>query len=271
MEGLKLKKVQFIILLLINALLISLIGCGKKESNDISDKSVEEAFELKSGSYIYGDISTLDKCEMININTDDNSITYSSSPFSSYITIGKYSNDDINEYTFIDETGKKQSFSVEANAINYNSKRFNYNNENESTTSNTTDTSQSESNTDIEYNQFNKCTMEIVKGTVTSTGLKVRFTSTNENETTYGSYYRVEKYENNKWHEVQQKKLEGELAWTAEAYPIPTNGSRDCKIDWNWLYGELTNGQYRIIKNIIDFRGLGDHDEYYLSDEFKIE
>ncbi|MDF2822502.1 MAG: hypothetical protein K0R15_2950 [Clostridiales bacterium] len=242
------KKTYIFIMLLITITLFLLGGCDKKDTVNSSDKLVQKTFLLQSGRYIYGDASSLFNRETININTKDKSITYSSFPLSSYMTFGKYTNSDVNDYTFIDETGNEQSFTVEENALSYEDKRFIY-----------------------EYNQFDKCTMEIVDGTITSTGLTVQFTSRNENETFYGSYYRVEKFENSEWNEVQQNKIQGELAWTDEAFSVPKDGFSDWVIDWNWLYGDLTYGQYRVIKDILDFRGTGDFDEYYLAAEFRID
>ena len=38
-----------------------------------------------------------------------------------------------------------------------------------------------------------------------------------------------------------------------------------------WLYGNyFESGTYRIVKSVIDSRGTGDYDKYYLTAEFKI-
>jgi len=41
-------------------------------------------------------------------------------------------------------------------------------------------------------------------------------------------------------------------------------------IEWDWLYGSLDTGEYRIVKNILDFRSTGDYDQYKLAAEFTI-
>lgn len=265
------KHTHISIILFITIILFSMGGCKGKDQLTNLDEAIQETLQLKSGRFIYGDTLSLTDSETITINTDDNLITYSSSPISSYLTYGEYSNSEGNSYTFTDEKGIKHSFTIEENSINYNNKRFVYYNDENQATQKLTDNIPNKSVADNKYNQFDKCTMEIVEGTITAAGLTVRLKSTNENETFYGSYYRIEKYENSEWKEVQHQKLQGELGWTAEAYPIPTDGFSDCVINWKWLYGELTPGQYRIIKDIINFRGTGDYDEYFLAAEFEIE
>ena len=37
----------------------------------------------------------------------------------------------------------------------------------------------------------------------------------------------------------------------------PSSEAQEFKIDWDWLYGKLDPGEYRLIKNILDFRGTG--------------
>ncbi|TWH55848.1 hypothetical protein DesLBE_0021 [Desulfitobacterium sp. LBE] len=47
--------------------------------------------------------------------------------------------------------------------------------------------------------------------------------------------------------------------------------STGISIDWGWLYGELESGDYRIVKDISDFRGTGDYEKYYLTAEFSVD
>jgi hypothetical protein len=41
--------------------------------------------------------------------------------------------------------------------------------------------------------------------------------------------------------------------------------------NWEWLYGTLEPGTYRIFKEVMDFRGPGDFDEREYSAEFTVE
>jgi len=41
-------------------------------------------------------------------------------------------------------------------------------------------------------------------------------------------------------------------------------------IDFEWLYGKLEPGRYRIVKTVTDFRGTGDYTDYVYTAEFSI-
>lgn len=108
---------------------------------------------------------------------------------------------------------------------------------------------------------------------VTSTGMTLRCTQSGgkaEGELTTGSFYRLEVEKNGKWEAV--KPLAADVAWTAEAWLIPMNDTVEWAVDWSWLYGELPadGNSYRIVKNIMDFRGTGDYSEYEYYAEFAI-
>lgn len=57
----------------------------------------------------------------------------------------------------------------------------------------------------------------------------------------------------------------GEVGWNDTAWIISMEGSVEFEENWGTLYGELPLGTYRIVKEIMDFRGTGDYDvnDYY--------
>jgi hypothetical protein len=85
-----------------------------------------------------------------------------------------------------------------------------------------------------------------------------------------GSYLVLEESINGQWVPVEMTPSEYERAWTDEAWIIPMNDTVEWKTDWEWVYGELPDGNYRIGKEIMDFRSAGDYDKkmYYAS--FKV-
>ena len=84
-----------------------------------------------------------------------------------------------------------------------------------------------------------------------------------------GSEYKLLVSEKGVWKEVPTRLKE--YGWDAVAYMIPKNDSREFEINWEWLYGELPEGTYRITKEIMDFRGSGDYDEEMYYAEFEVE
>ena len=80
-----------------------------------------------------------------------------------------------------------------------------------------------------------------------------------------GTPYALERKENGEWVAVETTPVDGEIAWTMEAWAIPANEETEWEVDWSRLYGELPAGSYRISKSVMDFRGTGDYDQkqYY--------
>jgi len=121
-------------------------------------------------------------------------------------------------------------------------------------------------------NNFDKASMNLVPGTITPVGLTVEFSSSNDNQCIYGSFYSLEFIRDGKWYQLPYgDKIKNEVSWTKEGYKISKGEKQQFQENWEWLYGKLGAGQYRIIKEISDFRGTGDYDTYYLAAEFTIE
>lgn len=121
--------------------------------------------------------------------------------------------------------------------------------------------------------------VELHAEAVTDKGMTLVCTQSGGNPTgelQTGHAFRLEKRdENGTWYEVEAYAVEPEpdikWAWTEEALIIPENDTICWEIDWAWLYGSQPDGIYRIGKEIMDFRGTGDFDEYMVwSDNFAI-
>ena len=85
------------------------------------------------------------------------------------------------------------------------------------------------------------------------------------------SFYSLQKLEDAQWLEVEFIPQEYEVAWTSEAWIVQKGGTTEWDINWNWLYGELSAGEYRIVKSIRNFRGTGDYDTETFYAEFVIQ
>lgn len=89
---------------------------------------------------------------------------------------------------------------------------------------------------------------------ITPTGLKLQFThmpgkADDAEEYNFGSWYELEQYTEGAWRPVPTK-VKGDYAWEDLAYLIPAEGSKVLEIGWEWLYGSLEDGVYRIHKSI---------------------
>lgn len=106
---------------------------------------------------------------------------------------------------------------------------------------------------------------------VTSSGLTMVVTQsggTLTGQLMTGRRYFIQKYENGEWIFLETPE---DLAWTMEAWGIPSNDSVEWDVTWNRIYGNLSAGQYRIGKNVMDFRAAGDYDVATIYAEFVIQ
>ena len=110
---------------------------------------------------------------------------------------------------------------------------------------------------------------------VTTKGLTIVCTQSGGSpagELNTGSYYVLEQEVQGVWCVVEYaENMRGkEVGWDAKAWIIPMNDTVEWKVDWEWLYGSLEPGHYRIGKEIMDFRGTGDYDKVMYYAEFEI-
>ena len=108
---------------------------------------------------------------------------------------------------------------------------------------------------------------------VTAKGLTLVCTqSGGENvvELSTGSFFIIQKHDGSAWSDVPYL-AEGDVQWTMEGWLIPLNDSLSWDISYEWLYGELPAGNYRIGKEIMNFRGPGDYDEERFYAEFTVK
>ncbi len=56
-----------------------------------------------------------------------------------------------------------------------------------------------------------------------------------------------------------------------EAYRIQKDSLYETVINFEWFYGKLESGRYRIVKTVTDFRGTGDYTDYTYTAEFCIK
>lgn len=85
----------------------------------------------------------------------------------------------------------------------------------------------------------------------------------------YGSGYTLEVRTGDTWQEVPDT-VDGNFAWDDLAYPVTMDGQTEETIDWDWLFGSLSAGHYRLSKRFMDFRDTGDYDTQLYQVEFDV-
>lgn len=96
---------------------------------------------------------------------------------------------------------------------------------------------------------------------VTPTGMTLVCTQSGgkyEGELETGSPFSLERFVEGEWLPVGTKPGL-EWAWTMEGWIIAPNAQTKWTVDWEWLYGRLEPGSYRMAKRITDFRGPGEY------------
>jgi len=109
---------------------------------------------------------------------------------------------------------------------------------------------------------------------VTPSGLTVHFRQyddKNTGELIYGEDYTLEKLEGEKWVAVPMIIDNG--VFTDIGYSIPKNGEAEVETNWEWLYGKLGPGTYKITKTVLDSGAGSEGDSlnrYTMSAQFLI-
>lgn len=82
-----------------------------------------------------------------------------------------------------------------------------------------------------------------------------------------GDWFKLEEKTEDGWAELSTNPLI-DYAWHMVAYGIKKDDITELPVEWEWLYGYLGPGEYRLSKEIQDFRGAGDFDEKVYTYEF---
>jgi len=117
-----------------------------------------------------------------------------------------------------------------------------------------------------ELNEVDGVTMTIKKGTLTKTGATVIITDINEIKYDYGTSFRIDVKNNNSWQELEKI---GDAYFNMIAYSVDKNNKLELKQDWSNIYGKLSKGEYRIVKDVCVNEGCTEKKEF--SAQFVIE
>ena len=106
---------------------------------------------------------------------------------------------------------------------------------------------------------------------VTTSGLTLNIQNETDNTIDYGAWYRLEKLQDKDWRSVEP--LQG-VSWAQDDWKKPVEPGAQATVDycWDWYYGMLPAGKYRIIVSILAHEGsYGDTlISYNLAAEFSV-
>lgn len=117
-------------------------------------------------------------------------------------------------------------------------------------------------------NDLDGVVMTVKKETVSCTGLTVVFANSSKQQGIYGEYFCLEKKINGKWY--QMPVIIDNYGFDDIGYELAAGDNREWTVEWDWLYGSLNAGEYRIVKDVLKLRSPGDHDTFYLAAEFAV-
>ncbi len=82
-----------------------------------------------------------------------------------------------------------------------------------------------------------------------------------------GQWFVVQRQVSGEWYNL----VSAEVAFEDIAYILPDGETTVIPVKWEYMYGELPAGEYRIVTKVHDYRAPGDFDVYYLAEEFEIK
>ena len=118
----------------------------------------------------------------------------------------------------------------------------------------------------IKVDDLEDVNMMIKDGTLTRKGATIIITDKSNRENVYGDSYRIDRLENGVW--VELKTIIENYAWNSIGYSVDKNNELEMKINWEWLYGSLEDGKYRLVK---DTSYAGEGTKHYITVEFNID
>ena len=129
--------------------------------------------------------------------------------------------------------------------------------------------------TDIERNcmtseySYTDVSLSVESNTLTSKGATFIIKNNSKENYTYGAEYKIQVKKDGQWYDIE---LDQPLAWNSMAYSLISREQREINIDFTYGYGELSKGQYRLVKKVFKEKDIPvDETKYqYVYVEFEI-
>ncbi|MDD6879142.1 MAG: hypothetical protein PUD59_02810 [bacterium] len=108
--------------------------------------------------------------------------------------------------------------------------------------------------------------LSVKKGTLTNTGATLVLRNNSDLDAQYGYPYEIEIKKDGKWY-----KINVEIDFILPAFGLKSKETKEIELNWENGYGQLSPGEYRIIKSIGIEKDDGALDSFYVSAEFNIK
>lgn len=109
--------------------------------------------------------------------------------------------------------------------------------------------------------------LTVKEGTLTETKATFMLENHTDGDYMYGGLFLIEKEIKGVWHAF---KPEREISFTAQAYRIETGSSIELPVEWEYGYGKLSTGKYRLVKSVfLDIYGTSN--DVYIAAEFTVK
>lgn len=125
--------------------------------------------------------------------------------------------------------------------------------------------------THSEVNEFKDADMTAKEKNITNKEITLNLSNKSDsNNLLYGEHFMLEKKIEDKWYEVPII-LKEDYAFKEIGYELKPGESVELKVDWEWLYGSLEPGDYRILKDVIIYEKIENQTQHTLATEFSIK
>ena len=110
--------------------------------------------------------------------------------------------------------------------------------------------------------------MTLKEGTLSPAGATFILKNLTDSEYTYGEAFVLQRIVNGNWTDVEI--IIDNYAFNDIGYGLRGKETDEMEVNWEWLYGALSPGEYRICKDALFVRSPGDYDTYPLYTAFTI-
>lgn len=112
---------------------------------------------------------------------------------------------------------------------------------------------------------LNGVSMSIKEGTLTNIGATIVIKDISNRENIYGEDFTIEKYDNGIWIELDNI---NDLIFNTIGYTVGDDKKLELEVNWEYFYGKLEKGTYRILKTT---GKSGEGIRHYITTEFTID